>query len=282
MSETPGLLVRQANRAAFHRLMSPEPGLVEVVEGVKRIAGGGAEVELAAGQFALLPDNLPLTVENIPAAGGLYRARAVMLGRSNVETAYRAAPPASPRPRLAPVGVGEPAEGLRDCFARLCAELQADPPTAAAILDLRRQELVLRLAEAGAVLGASAESGVAGQLRRMLAAAPAEDWGAALAASRLAMSEATLRRRLAAEGVSFQALLTDARMTHALALLQSTHWTIATVAQESGYDSPSRFAARFRERFGLAPGEIRHPRHQNERIGTKIDRHGRARRAAAS
>ena len=40
-------------------------------------------------------------------------------------------------------------------------------------------------------------------------------------------------------------------------LLQSTDFPINRIALEVGYASPSRFATRFRARFGIAPTIIR-------------------------
>ena len=67
----------------------------------------------------------------------------------------------------------------------------------------------------------------------------------------------TLRRHLQGEGVSFQDLLIDVRMSHALALLQVTDLPIGQIALEVGYDSASRFAVRFRRRFAMSPSEVR-------------------------
>lgn len=52
-------------------------------------------------------------------------------------------------------------------------------------------------------------------------------------------------------------LLQDVRMTQALTLLQSTDISVLDVGLAVGYDSASRFAVRFRERFGFAPSAIR-------------------------
>ena len=65
------------------------------------------------------------------------------------------------------------------------------------------------------------------------------------------------RRRLAKQGTGFRTLLTDVRMTRALTLLQVTPWPVAQIAGAVGYESPSRFAARFKERFGFAPSAVR-------------------------
>ena len=86
------------------------------------------------------------------------------------------------------------------------------------------------------------------------------------------MSEATLRRHLAAEGTGFAELLRDTRLTHALGLLQTTGFAVARVAEEAGYASPQQFAMRFRARFGLAPHEIRLEERRNDRNGAKAAR----------
>ena len=49
----------------------------------------------------------------------------------------------------------------------------------------------------------------------------------------------------------------DVRMTSALRLLQGTDWPISLIASQVGYESASRFAERFRKRFGFAPTAIR-------------------------
>jgi AraC-like DNA-binding protein len=46
-------------------------------------------------------------------------------------------------------------------------------------------------------------------------------------------------------------------MTSALLLLQSTGLPVGQIALDVGYESASRFAIRFRERFGCAPSAIR-------------------------
>ena len=76
-------------------------------------------------------------------------------------------------------------------------------------------------------------------------------------ARKTATSVPTLRRRLAAEGVVFRELVQDVRMSHALALLQNTDASVLHVAMAVGYASASRFAARFRARFGYLPTDIR-------------------------
>ena len=95
------------------------------------------------------------------------------------------------------------------------------------------------------------------RLRSLIASAPDRDGRAAEACGALGVSEATLRRHLAAEGTSFSAVLADVRMGVALTLLQGSGLAVNRVALEVGYACASRFARRFRKRFGLAPSDLR-------------------------
>lgn len=95
------------------------------------------------------------------------------------------------------------------------------------------------------------------RLRSLLGATPERRWTAAHAGQALAMSEATLRRRLSAEHQRFDELLADVRMQHALMLLQTTGWSIPRIALACGYQSRARFAERFRGRFGYLPSTVR-------------------------
>ena len=79
-------------------------------------------------------------------------------------------------------------------------------------------------------------------------------------AQRLGMSEATLRRRLANEGASFRELLGNIKMMRALTLLQTSPLGVAQVAYAVGYESPARFAAKFRAHFGCTPSDVRRAR----------------------
>nr|WP_234902913.1 helix-turn-helix transcriptional regulator [Ensifer adhaerens] len=86
---------------------------------------------------------------------------------------------------------------------------------------------------------------------------PGTPWTGSGLGKRLGVSEATLRRKLSAEGWSFQQLLTDVRMSAAIQMLQSSDVPVLHIAQQVGYESQSRFAARFRQRFGFPPSAIR-------------------------
>jgi AraC-like DNA-binding protein len=95
------------------------------------------------------------------------------------------------------------------------------------------------------------------RLRGILQQDLARCWTAAVAACELGMSEPTMRRKLAEFNTTFSNILGDSRMLRALQLLQSTDLSVTRIALEVGYESPSRFAVRFRERFGYSPGALR-------------------------
>ncbi|WP_269458939.1 helix-turn-helix transcriptional regulator [Pseudomonas chlororaphis] len=145
---------------------------------------------------------------------------------------------------------------LKSSLQQLCASVSS-----AAISDERLRyrllDLLSALAERGVGYGRHQAPGTAGRVRLLLSEAPAHPWTARETGRALAMSEATLRRRLAQEQVRFDELLIDVRMHHGLMLLQSTDWTISRIAEASGYLSRARFAERFQKRFGYLPSAVR-------------------------
>lgn len=124
-------------------------------------------------------------------------------------------------------------------------------------LQCRLMDLLFALVERGHDFRVPTQSGTAGRLRTLISEAPDQAWTAHEAGRALAMSEATLRRRLANESVRFEHLLIDTRMHHALMLLQTTTWSIPHIAQACGYQSSARFSNRFRARFGYLPSTVR-------------------------
>ncbi|MBL4927133.1 helix-turn-helix transcriptional regulator [Fuscibacter oryzae] len=270
----PGVVLRQARRARMHGIVPTMPSLIQVRRGSKEVIATQLALTITEGQFVLLPDALPMTICNIPDAGGQYEAMVLPLPRAAAERALARLPAVQRPTARAPQPVVLPAEG-----EALFAAFFAPSPFAALpadVLVLKLEEMALWLALSGGVLAAEGLPRLADRLRGLIAADPAADWVAANVARLLGASEATLRRKLAAEGESFGAILRDVRLTHALGLLQTTPFPIARVAAEAGYASPQQFATRFRARFGLSPHEIRTPEVAIDRIGAKIARTGAA------
>ncbi|MDR5018573.1 helix-turn-helix transcriptional regulator [Yersinia rochesterensis] len=126
-----------------------------------------------------------------------------------------------------------------------------------AIIRHRMLELLLWLAQCGVKFRLNDDLSLSEKVRRCLALDPHKIWSAATVADHMAMSEVVLRRKLAAENILLRDLMIDVRMTSALRLLQGTDWPISLIANQVGYESASRFAERFRKRFGFAPTAIR-------------------------
>lgn len=76
-------------------------------------------------------------------------------------------------------------------------------------------------------------------------------------ASALNMSSRTLRRRLTAGGVSFEALVENVRKTRALSLLAHSDVAIERVAMAAGYSDVRSFRRAFRRWTGVSPKEYR-------------------------
>lgn len=96
-------------------------------------------------------------------------------------------------------------------------------------------------------------SGLAQQVRVLLAQRLSFDPSAGGVAAQLGLSERTLRRRLAAGGTSFQQLLDQVRTSLAGQLLDSGVLTVEEVAHRLGYAEASSFISAHRRWHGTTP-----------------------------
>ena len=129
-------------------------------------------------------------------------------------------------------------------------------------LPLRRRDPVLRQvleAQANGILATLPKrTGVALELQRALARqVVGGDTGIAAMARGLAMSSRTLQRRLAAEGVSYQELLNEARKEAAGRHISEPTLAICEVAYLLGYSEPAPFHRAFRRWYGTTPDLFR-------------------------
>lgn len=141
-----------------------------------------------------------------------------------------------------------------------------------AIIRHRLLELLIWLAQCGVKFILNDDNTLSAKVRRCLEIEPHKIWSVSEVADHMLMSEVVLRRKLAAENILLRDLMIDVRMTSALTLLQGTDWPISLIASQIGYESSSRFAERFRKRFGFAPTAIRgHQRIQSAENAPPVD-----------
>jgi AraC-like DNA-binding protein len=150
-------------------------------------------------------------------------------------------------------------------------------------LPLRRRDPVLRQlleTQANDILARQpARTGLAFQVQRALAARVAGgDTSIGALARELAMSGRTLQRRLATEGVSYQALLDDARKAAAGQYLRESTLAIGEIAYLVGYSEPAPFHRAFKRWFAKTPEAFRHGKPDARRPATPESRHGSSRR----
>lgn len=245
--------IAQAEALEIPHLSIDMAGILRVTRGRKRVRGHGLDVTFEEGDIALFGGGGVFDVLNMPDGGEPYRAEAVFF--------EAAALPPLPEPDTRPVSgvvrLGTPRAGLIGSADAAGAALM-DAALPRPVVLHRVRELLVWLTMDGLSLVQPKQECVSARLRALFTSDLAAEWAAADVAQRLAMSEATLRRRLAEKGETLSGVLLDLRMSAALSLLQSTEESIAQVALCVGYESPSRFAQRFRERFGFAPSQVRH------------------------
>ena len=246
-----GVLQRQV--LEFRRLFIEQPLVIVVERGEKALRWDGGDCVVGAGEVVAIAGGQALDIENRPDAG-IYRAfwlawDASLLARHAAQqTVARPISPVSPIRRLLP-GFVESAKAMMAALDN--AELPQ--PVAAH----RATEMLHWLDVCGCSFAPHEVASVAQKVRQLVTSDLAKAWLAPEVASRLAMSEATLRRRLADEGASLSAILSDARLSFALTLLQATTQPVSQIALAVGYQSPSHLTMRFRRRFGFPPSAIR-------------------------
>ena len=125
------------------------------------------------------------------------------------------------------------------------------------VAEIRMQELLVWLSQLHVYYGSVKSNNLVHQLRLLISSNPASAWTSKEVALTMGMSEATFRRKLSLLGESFNEILIDIRMGTALTLLQVTDLPISEIGYQVGYESASRFAVRFKKRFGFSPKEIR-------------------------
>jgi AraC-like DNA-binding protein len=239
-------------------LVCAETSLIAVVEGCKDLWQGGREWTCPAGSAVLLPRGWRGDVVNIPEGkSGFYRA-VVLIFSDDMLRALAARVPR--QTGAAAEGPVMPVDALLGETLLRAFEGLAAPSVPKSVADHRVAETALLLFERGVLDLEAAKGAVGPRLRAMVRARPDDAPSLAEAARRLSCSPATLKRRLAAEGLNFSGLVSTERMALAQDLIARTATSLTEIAGACGYRSVSKFSKRFRAVTGMSPDEMRGPR----------------------
>lgn len=243
----------QRNTLRFARVRCDQPTLIVVRSGSKILQGESADCTITSGQAVALAAGQSLDITNTVTSHGAYEAHWLVW-----DPGILASFPANANiPALRSVQIVKPDRFFTGAIDRAMEAISETHRLSADVARHRMTELLLWLSDIGIRFDAAPPPKLDQKVRLLLNGKLGHDWKAVDIAAELAISEATLRRHLAAAGTSFGDILVDARMAMAMQLLQSTSQPISHIAYDVGYASASRFAMRFRDRFGFAPTAIR-------------------------
>lgn len=256
LTERPGVgwscRLRQRSDLVHHTVANDSPALALVLRGTKRLVAPSRGLEVRAGDVALFPAGTVIDINNVPDEGGLYDAISVAF-----EMDALPAPPTGTRALTEPHALRRVEPALIDAVVAARGAIVDPDGVPEPIARHRVAELALWVERAGFHLRTLSRPTVSMMTRSLIGRDPARPWTSAEIARNLAMSEPTMRRRLAAEGTTLTKVMTDVRLSRALTLLQTTDEPISQIALQAGYGDQSAFARGFRERFGHPPGAIR-------------------------
>lgn len=224
-----------------------------VLQGSKRVRETGAWIDFARGDIFLVPSARSLDIENIPDPdSGWYLAVGIAVDETLLAAARQLL-----RSDIAPEPGAIANVPIANVTAGLAAWLDATQCGDTVGASYALVGVVLKLhamGHRGILLPAVATLGA--RIRAMVANEPAREWSSSEVEERLALSGATLRRKLAGEGTSLREIVADARLSYGLNLLLTKQWPVKTVAARVGYQSAASFTKRFTERYGVEPSRL--------------------------
>jgi AraC-like DNA-binding protein len=243
----------------IHRVPFLQPSLVMVLDGQKTVSNGDKVDRCASGEFLGIPAPSAFDMVNQPDERIChYLALCIPFESALVERFLRLYPGMTPGHHKKSA---IPLKGYDTLYAAVLHFLQiADSPGQDRdLLEHRLMEILLCLVKHSAA--SHMLLSMSDQWRQRLASLfltdPAKAWRAQDVCRLLAVSQSTLRRNLRQENASFQWVLDDVRLGHGLLQIQMTRLPIGQIAANCGYQSASRFSARFRQRFEVTPSQLR-------------------------
>ncbi|MFD1883845.1 helix-turn-helix transcriptional regulator [Paracoccus pacificus] len=234
----------------------PHPIIGVVICGAKEIWRGTNACLLPAGSLFVLPARTAMDILNLPdPANGHYQS--IILEVREVPEILSVAHPAVVDGRR---GAGDAAmrvgltRQLVDAVAHAASAI-ADDAARAGVRRARMTEL-LALLRGDPAARPLFDLSVAGRVKALIGGDLAHGWKAPDVARAIGVSESTLRRRLAEEGITFSALLRRERLSAAKQMIDRRA-PVQSAAIAVGYASRTHFARRFRAAFGANPSEGR-------------------------
>ncbi len=244
--------VIQVERLLTNQIFIDETLLVMVRQGQKSIVWRGQETLVSAGEAILVSAGILLDVTNIPPSNHTpFEAEWLSFPLLTIYDPTGANE--SDKPRV----LRDVSIHFRQAFDHAVVSIRDTAGIPDRVAMKRMEEMCAWLESFGLMLKPAAKMMLSQRIRKLVLKDLLKNWTASEISRHFAMSEATLRRRLNAENTCFKNVVTEARMGHALALLQATDQTIFQIALGVGYENPSKFSARFRARFGFSPKQIR-------------------------
>lgn len=264
----PNLLIRadtgsiatiiQRSSLTLSQVIIDHPMLVLIQHGTKIVQYQNKSITVSAGQAIVISAGQALNIRNCIADSQGYEAVCITWDEKLIQSFFEQLSEMQ-RHMLRPIKVQPIINNVNEfnvAIERVTKCIgQSDIPTS--VIRHMLVELLIWLAHQGYYFATPATRSITSKVRHLISSSMSSDWHTADVANQLAMSEATLRRHLAKEGEHFLGILSDVRMCHALSMLQCTSMPITQIALEVGYESASRFTARFKNRFGFLPKQIR-------------------------
>ena len=233
--------------------------LCRVRQGEKLLQWDGREMRAGPQHLILMPAGRELGLSNLPGLHGHYIADAVTFPASTLRSfSTRYSQQIMSRRGALKSDLCVPLDRHTiQAWDQLLTAIRDDAPQ---VLRTHYGEAVLLGLCLGGQLGPllmGRDDPLCERVQQLVMGSPERDWTVADVAQHLNLGESTLRRQLANEEDSFRNILEGVRLATALQWLQTTSRPIGEIAGACGYASASRFAVRFRSRYGLSPRELR-------------------------
>lgn len=231
--------------------------LVLVLEGRKVLLHTGPEpLVVETGGLLFIPAGREISCANEPAKGGDYLALTLSFAPELLERVQRKAPVEARLLSGERLDTRKLAEDRKRLAASLETFLRLLPDDDDPSLPLMQQEQIAYLLWRLGVPVFTSQHYLLAHIRVLVENCPDAQWSAHGLAEHLHMSERTLRRQLERLGTSPSEQIRLGRLHRGLDLLMRADVRVGEVALSCGYSSQSRFAERFREQFGIPPGEV--------------------------